>query len=405
MSYGNVSEQTVYISTLGTFELTLGEQKVSSDMDRSNRIWSFLAYLIMRGNKSVSQSELIDAFWPEDNNQNPGSSLKTLIYRTRIMLANTFGEDAQFIISQRGAYSWNSTYECVIDVNEFERLCALADKTDTPKKERLLYYSQAFALYHGDFLPRLSSELWVIPLATHYHNIFTQSIGHYVELLFEAGRYSDAVDVCTKASMIEAYDENIHALLATAYLRQGNVVAALSHYETATDFLYRNLGVHPSERLRSVYMDIMQNYTGLETDLESICSHLNEPDAIDGGFVCDYGFFRQVYRLDARRLARIGSCAHLALITLAPKKSDLSSLGLLNESMGRLLHILRSTLRRGDVISRYSGAQYVLLLPSSNYEDSEMILGRILSDFRKVAPRQGQGLNITFKIQQLDCVV
>jgi len=71
--------------------------------------------------------------------------------------------------------------------------------------------------------------------------------------------------------------------------------------------------------------------------------------------------------------------------------------------MGRLLHILRSTLRRGDVISRYSGAQYVLLLPSSNYEDSEMILSRILSDFRKAAPRQG--LNITFKIQQLDCLL
>ena len=403
MNYENKDAHTVFISTLGKFELALGGKKVSSDMDRSNRIWSFLAYLIMRGTKSVSQTELIDAFWPEDNNQNPSSSLKTLIYRTRIMLANTFGEDTQLIISQRGAYSWNHKFECIIDVNEFERLCALADKVDTPREDKLLYYSQAFALYQGDFLPRLSSELWVIPLATHYHNIFTQCIGHYVELLFEAGRYADAVDVCTKASMIEAYDENIHALLATAYLRQGNVVAALSHYETATDFLYRNLGVHPSERLRNVYLEIMQNYKGLETDIESICRHLNEPDTASGAFVCDYGFFRQVYRLDARRLARIGSCAHLALITLAPKNNDPSSLSLLNDGMGRLLNILRSTLRRGDVISRYSGAQYVLLLPSSNYEDSEMILGRILSDFRKVAPRQG--LNITFKIQQLDCIL
>jgi len=403
MSHGNLDSQTVYISTLGTFELALGEQKVSSDMDRSNRIWSFLAYLVMRGNKSVSQAELIDAFWPDDSNQNPGSSLKTLIYRTRIMLANTFGEDVQFITSQRGAYSWNSKYTCVIDVNEFEHFCALANKAEISNEEKLLYYAKAFALYHGDFLPRLSGELWVIPLATHYHNIFTQSIGHYVELLFEAGRYNEAVDVCTKASMIDTYDENIHALLATAYLRQGNVTAAMAHYETATDFLYRNLGVHPSERLRAVYLDIMQNYKGLETDLDAICRHLNEPDKTDGAFVCDYGFFRQVYRLDARRLARIGSCAHLALITLAPKNSEISALSLLNDGMGRLLHILRSTLRRGDVISRYSGAQYVLLLPSSNYEDSEMILSRILSDFRKAAPRQG--LNITFKIQQLDCLL
>ena len=110
-----------------------------------------------------------------------------------------------------------------------------------------------------------------------------------------------------------------------------------------------------------------------------------------------------MYYLDVRRPACIGSRVHLALITLAPKSNNPFFLGFLNDDMGRLLHVLRSTLQRGDVISCYSGAQFVLLLPSSNYEDSEMILERILPNFRKVA--QKQELSVAFKLQQLECTI
>ena len=55
------------------------------------------------------------------------------------------------------------------------------------------------------------------------------------------------------------------------------------------------------------------------------------------------------------------------------------------------------------MISCHSGAQFVLLLPSSNYEDSEMILERILSDFRKVAAQQELG--VALKLQQLECTM
>ena len=52
-----------------------------------------------------------------------------------------------------------------------------------------------------------------------------------------------------------------------ALLRQGKNSAALSQYEKATDVLYRNLGIKPSDALRRLYVDIMRTNESLETDL------------------------------------------------------------------------------------------------------------------------------------------
>jgi GGDEF domain-containing protein len=48
-----------------------------------------------------------------------------------------------------------------------------------------------------------------------------------------------------------------------------------------------------------------------------------------------------------------------------------------------LLQVLVNGLRRGDVVSRYSDAQYVLMLPGANFEDSQMVMNRITAAFRK----------------------
>lgn len=43
---------TIYISTLGRFELTLDGVTMSGDAGRSGRIWNLLAYLIVHRKKT-----------------------------------------------------------------------------------------------------------------------------------------------------------------------------------------------------------------------------------------------------------------------------------------------------------------------------------------------------------------
>ena len=127
---------------------------------------------------------------------------------------------------------------------------------------------------------------------------------------------------------------------------------------------------------------------------------LREEAARPGPFCCEYGFFREAYRLEARRAARYGSSVQIALLTLALPDGRSPTLNLLNKTMDLVLDVLEATLRKGDVVARYSGAQYVLMLPTAAFEDATMILDRIVAAFKQ--KNRKSFLALTYKIQQID---
>ena len=116
--------------------------------------------------------------------------------------------------------------------------------------------------------------------------------------------------------------------------------------------------------------------------------------------MCAYGFFREAFRLEARRAARNGTCVHLALITVSLPGGGMPELGVLNTTMDQLLEILINGLRRGAVVARYSGAQYVVMLPSANYEDATMVMERIVSSFYRQHRRNF--LKLSCRVRELE---
>lgn len=390
----------VSVSLLGGFGLEMGGTVLTDEINRSQKLWNVLSYLIVHRDRSVPQSEFIDVFWPDDDSANPANALKTLLYRIRTMLEEVFGNEVQPILSQRGSYSWNRAIVCKVDTNRFELLCRKAESELTPRSDRIMLYREALTLYKGDFLPKLSSELWVVPISTHYHGLYLAAVKDMARLLDESGEYAEMAEICTRASQLDQLDEDIHVLLVRALLHQGKNVAALSHYEQATELLYRNLGVKPSAELRALYTAIMSMEQGLETDLEVIQEDLRETAGRPGAFVCEYGFFRETYRLEARRAKRSGTCVHVALITVSLPDGGVPPLNVLNTTMDHLIQELIGGLRRGDVVSRYSGAQYVVLLPSANFEDSNMVMDRIIGSFYHQHRRNF--LKLSWKVRELE---
>ena len=357
----------------------------------------FACYFVFHRERSLPQMDLYNALWTDDRNDNPMSALKTLLYRTRMLLEPEIG-DIQLILSQRGSYSWNPDIQCDIDAEQFEILCRKA--SDATGRERLFLYREAVRLYRGDFLPKLSGELWVIPLTTHYHSLYLEAVTELGKLLREQELYEELTALCGEALLIDNLDEGLHCLMISAYLHQGNVSAALNHYETTVDLLYRNLGTRPSTELRNLYGDIMKERKRLETDLSVIQESLQEHAEENGAFVCEYGFFKEAYRLESRRSTRNGSCVHIGLITVSSSVGEVPPLDVLNPAMDHLLECIRGNLRRGDVISRYSVAQYVLMLPTANFEDGEMVMERIVSAFHRKS-RKGS-VRLTYQLRPLE---
>ncbi|MDR1246167.1 MAG: hypothetical protein LBK57_03965 [Clostridiales Family XIII bacterium] len=375
------------VSMLGGFELSIGNITVNETLNRSTKMWAFLAYLIIRRDRNVPQSELVDLLWPDGDSSNPINALKTLLYRIRRHLIPVVGEDVKFVVSRRGSYMWNPNIKCTVDIEEFEELCREAE---TAEEERLLdIYRQITYLYKGDFLPKLSELIWVVTNSAHYHALYLRAVRKFSDMLVDRELWFELNNLCSKALEIDPFDERLHSLLITSLLKQGNAAAALGHYEAATDFLYKNLGVRPSENLRSMYTDIMNqnNLYDADTDMDVLLDNLRDAANEPGAFICDPGFFRLAYRLEARRAARNGSSVHIALLTITSLDNSAPPLRMLNASMKYLLEAIKAGLRKGDVASRYSGAQYVLMLPTANFEDGQVVVNRILRIFSKHHPR------------------
>ncbi len=389
----------VAVTMLGGFRIRVDGNVLTDEINRSQKLWNVLCYLIAHRERTVPQSEFIELFWPEENSANPTNALKTLLYRVRSLLEPLFGEGLEPILSQRGAYAWNPAIACEMDVDRFELLCRRAQDTALPAQKRMALYEEAAEMYRGDYLPKLANQMWVVPISAHYHALYLEAVKEYADLLEHAEKFETMAELCTRASQLDPLDESLHTLIVRALLRQGKDSAALSHYEKATDLLYRNLGVRPSEELRALYREIMDVEERLETNLEVIQANLREAAQRPGAFVCEYGFFKEAYRLEARRSARSGACVHIALVTVSLPDGGVPPLGVLNTTMDQLLEVLVHNLRRGDVVSKYSGAQYVVMLPAANFEDSTMVVERIVNAFYRQHRRNF--LKLTYRIREL----
>lgn len=391
---------SVSISLLGGFSLERDGMTLTDDINRSLKLWSVLAYLVLHRNRAIPQGEFIEVFWPEDNSANPVNALKTLLYRIRVMLEPLFGQDIQPILGRRGSYSWNPAVTCELDVDRFEKLCLRAGDKSLSTEERRPLYIQALGLYRGDLLPKLEQQMWLIPLSTRYHNLYLEAVKSYSGLLEEAELFEDMYAVSIQASQIDDLDEGIHTLVVRSLLRQGKDAAALEHYQKATDILYRSLGVQPSEELWNLYREIMATEKAMETDLSVIIGNLRETAQRPGAFFCEYGFFQEVYRLEARRALRNGICVHLCLITISLPDGCTPPLKTLSRSMDQLKEVLIRSLRRGDVVSRFSGAQYVVMLPSASYEDSGVVMDRVVRAFQY--QHRSSVLRLTVRIREME---
>ena len=65
---------------------------------------------------------------------------------------------------------------------------------------------------------------------------------------------------------------------------------------------------------------------------------------------------------------------------------DSSNTQLLSNAMSKMSDIIATCLRSGDVFSRYSVNQYIIMLPTANHENCIQIGTRILKTYDEMKP-------------------
>lgn len=387
---------TLQVQMLGQFTLRYGDRTISDSDDRSRRVWSLLAYMLYNHGRSFAQEELIHLYWSNsEKSADPGNALKSIFHRIRTALDKLQPGLGRLLIRRKaGRYFWNNVMPLSLDIEDFEAHFHAAEAAGDDDV-RLAEYQAALAMYAGDPLPRMTDEIWTIPIVAYYHSLYTRAAAGAIELLEKQERTAEAVALCRRAIHIEPYQEDLYEHLMRGLLRTGDMKGAMSVYEEMSELLFAHFGVMPSETLRTLYRQATRTVNDRTLTMDEVCSQLEEPAPHSGAMVCEYDFFKILYRAEARSIARNGHSANICLLSVSGKDGEMLARRSLDPAMNNLQVLVQNNLRRGDVIARCSISQYIILLPQANYENSRMVADRLVSAFYRRYPHSPARLRYT----------
>lgn len=371
----------IQVRMFGDFSLAWQDEVISAGSSRS-KVWLLLAYLLYHRDRLVPRDELFRLMDSTGRSDDPGNVLR--IYRSRLRKLLEPISDAvgcELIIGERGAYGWNPNVPVSLDVQEFESVCENAERADAEMLRG------ALTLYRGDFLAALSMEAWVGPLSAYYQNLFIDSATRALPLLQEAGDTQEAVTLGRAAIEVSPYHEPLYQALMRVMIASGDNDGAARVYEKLRKLLLDDLGVLPSDETREIYQQLSQVSGEGRLGLDTIRTRLQETIAPTGAMICDFESFKLFYRAEARSADRRGDAIHIGLLSLESKNGDRLSPRSTETAMGQLRRKIQESLRVGDIAASCSATQYVVMLLQANYENSEMVLKRVIRAFGKAYPQ------------------
>lgn len=393
---------SIQVTMLGQFAITRDGCTVDDHSNRMKKVWLLLAYLIYARDRRHTQEQFLSLIQGADNSEidDPAGRLKALFYRARAMLGG-LGDNAghELIIHKSGSYGWNNQIPLTLDVEEFDRLCGEASRQQEGDK-RLELQLQALALYGGDFLPKLAMEPWVMPIHTYYHRMFLETVEQVLPTLEQLSRWEEAERLCVKALKIEPYSEILYQHLMRCRLNSGDRAGVISAFEQMSELLFDTFGVMPSEESRQLYRAASREENDRSVPIDTVRDNLRENTGAKGAMYCEYDFFKLLYQVQARALIRSGDVIHIALLSLHGSNRQALARRSLDIAMENLQALVLDNLRQGDVVTRCSVSQMILMLPQANYENSCAVCQRIIRAFQRQYPHSPA--DIHFSVQPLE---
>ena len=351
----------------------------------SKRLIKLMSYIFTHHKENLPILKIADALYAHEDITDPAAATRNLIWRLRETFKKEWGGvGTTFLITKGSDYRWNEEIQLTLDTEQMERLNKEAEKAETDEA-KIDKYMQAAALYTGSYMEGYDDMYWEAYLSAYYHTMYLQIVKKLAVLLEGQGRYEEMQRVMEAALNREQLDEELYVYFIRSLMKLGYVGMALEEYKKATSFLYENLGYTSMEQLREIYGELMKQVHEEQSDMQEILADLGD-DCGKGAFMCEYGVFKKIYQLEIRRAERLGISVFLSLISVRVRVDGTGLSGRekaesLVRGMKKMQNILLSSLRSGDVITRCSGSQYMLLLPTCQYETAIKVMKRIENTF------------------------
>ena len=382
----------------GKFSLLNGTAVLREEDIRADKLVQLLVYMISHRDKVVTGKKLGELFWL-GNSRNPESALKNLVYRLRSVL-KVLGPE-EFICTRPGGYQWNPKIPVETDYEQFEELGSMIEK-QTDEQTRKEICREVISSYRGEVSVRLTYETWMQPQIIDYRTTYLKAVKLLCDIYSREEEWREMEKLCQEAVEQEPLDEDIQSWLVRSLQKQQKYDQALFQYETAKKQFYENLGVEVPKKLQEIFQNVVTDRKGQQVNISGIIEEAEEKEEPRGAFFCDYQIFRQINRLEMRRIGRIGVSEYILLLTVKRTgtfwEGAVADTGLL-EGANILEKVVKKTLRVGDVACRNSPTQYVILLSACSYEAGLLVVKRIRKNFlRRIGQRK---IELRYELEEL----
>ncbi len=370
----------IQITMFGEFSLSYKGKTITENDNMGAKTRLLLQYLIANRDREIAQTELIELLWADS--KNPGNAIKTLVHRTRALLDEFIPDGSELIESNHGTYSFSNRFDVCIDSAEFTRLISLAENEAISPSKRIKYYKSAFELYKGGYLCASGDETWVIPINVYFHTLYSTAVEKCAQLLYPLGRFTDIVNICERAVILDPADEKIHVCLIKAMIALEDYERAALQYEYVKKYLLEQFGTTPGRRLTELYELTVKPGRDSQKDFDIVIGDLSDEKEKKGVFYCEYEIFRYIFRLCVREAVRLDKHISMCLITLAAPDEE-SDRKRYEKAVQKLSECVLKSLRMSDVYTRFSATQYILMLNDADESAFEPVRERIMTKYRR----------------------
>jgi|GEM_PF-3868760 len=370
--------EKIFVNMLGIFSVKRGKKELSETKIKTRQMTTLLAFLIVKRNTTVNLDNVYSVLWPNEDSDNPAGALRNLIYRLRVLLKESLGDDLQYITTlENNSYAWNPDINIECDYTVFENFINSADASNNTD-EQIQLYSKAVGLYQNHFLDGFSGQDWVKPVATYYKSKYDSAAKKLAKLMLDADYAQEALDISLKAAEFEPLDESLHRLILFAYSKLSRLDKVREHYKFITALLNKELGVRPAEKTIELYRKLTHIANKIEVDIKLIREKLLSLLHAEGEpLFCDYDTFTQFFDYRVSTFGRSDEPAYLVLLTISTKEGRKPPKDIIETEMERLKESIKACIRRNDIAALYSSTQYILLLKLPTQENAELVKTRI----------------------------
>ena len=389
----NMSGDTVLKAwMLGREDVTYGDKSILTGRNSMTKATKLLLILLHSGEDGVTRSQLMDELYGSEEMADVANNLRVTVHRLKKALAEAGLPPHDYIVSKNGGYKWSAPMKTEVDALEFRKLIQAADQENDEDKKAVML-EEACEMYQGEFLPRLSTEEWVLMESAQYKKLYTKALEWVCSYLKEHGAYEKILRIVDRACRLYPFDE-WQAVKIDCYIELNRYEEAMKEYEDTAKLLSEELGVTPSEKMLKQF-DIMSKRISSKPQLiGQIKEGLQEQTEEKGAFYCSMPSFRDAYRMMRRNMERSGQSVFLMLCTITDANGNcMMESDKLDQMSEALYQAVSSSLRRCDSFTKCNPAQFLIMLNGINEENCGIVEERITNSFSKEHKSWAKRLN------------